>query len=194
MASIGIGNSPNSSFFWVDNGSGIQYWSNTNGMPTGGGVVTDIYVYAGGDGVSWTGYLCIWGATALLWASAGITFPNNGRTTLGQQWIHSTVSNLFVPAGTVNLGFWAGGNMVSTQNTVGGTFHSNSAVGSPSALGANTQYGNAMSAYIIYTPGAARVRRSGAWKYGPSYVRRSGAWALGTNTAARRSGVWTPGQ
>lgn len=153
-SNLGLSTTPASGVVWNDFGSGQQYWSGPYTMPSGGGIVTDIYVYIGGDGVSFSGNLCIWGSSALLWASGSVTFPSNGRTGGGQQWLHASVPNLFVPAGTVNLGVWAGGNIVMTQEASGTMFRSSSSVGgSPTNLpGGPVSAAQALGAYIVYGP------------------------------------------
>lgn len=196
MATLGNSTTPSSGFIYNDYGSGYEYWSGPFTMPTGGGTVTDLYVYVGGDGASSTGNLCIWGSTALLWSSSGITFPSNSRTNGGQQWLHVSVPNIVVPAGTVNLGFWAGGNIVMTQEASGTMWRSSSSVGgSPTALpGSPVNAAQALGAYITYTPGTENVgaRRSGSWTTAAAIkARRTSAWATPTGTYERRSSAWT---
>ena len=162
MATLGNSGAPAGGYVYNDYGSGIQYWTPFT-MPAGGGVVSDVYVYIGGDGVSFTGDLCIWGASALLW-SGSITFPSDPRTSNAQSWLHLTVPSVYVPAGTVNLGVWAGGNIVTTQETSGTTYRANTSVGSPSALGATTSAFNALAAYITYQPAGVWISPSGTVK------------------------------
>lgn len=169
-SNLGLSTTPASGVVWNDFGSGQQYWSGPYTMPSGGGIVTDIYVYIGGDGVSFSGNLCIWGSSALLWASGSVTFPSNPRTNGGQQWLHASVPNLFVPAGSVNLGVWAGGNIVMTQEASGTMFRSPASVGgSPTALpGSPVSAAQALGAYIVYGPAGGVGWASGGTyhKYG----------------------------
>ncbi len=203
MTNLGNSTTPSSGYVFDDFGSGYQYWTPFT-MPAGGGVVTDLYVYIGGDGVSFTGDLCIWGSTALLW-SGSITFPSDGRSTGGQGWLHLTVPSLYIPAGTVNLGVWAGGNVVWTYESSGNVYRSNASVGgSPTTLGSGTSASNALGAYIVYTPWGAYINTgtyaSPTWTAGPVYVNTgtyaspvlTAAAGVYVNTGTYASPIWTP--
>ena len=185
MATLGNSTTPSGGFIYDDFGSGYEYWTAFT-LGGSGGVVTDIYVYAGGDGVSWTGYLVIWSGNNVAW-SGSITFPSNTRTNGGQQWLHLAVPNVYITPGTVNLGYWAGGNTVWTQEGSGTTARSNNTGLSPFGLGGNgTGAGNALGAYIVYNPAGVYINTGT-----PAAPVWTAAEAL-INTGTPAAPVWTP--
>jgi hypothetical protein len=195
MAQLGNSTTPATGFFFDDVGNS-QFWSGTYVMPAGGGTLTDLWVYVGGDGATATAQLCIWGNAGLVYHSGNITLPSNGRTVGGQSWQHVSGINLYLGAGNLNFGFWTSGNVVWTYESSGSTNFQRSLSGGPGSLSSGgTEGSGALGAYIVYTPGGvAHVRRSSAWSAGVvPKVRRSGAWTTATNTQDRRSGVWKSG-
>ena len=211
MATLGISTTPGSGWFNDYNGNS-QFWSGGYTMPAGGGVVTDLYVYVGGDNngtpASTTGQLVIWGSSSILWQSGNITIPaaSTGINGSGQGWVHVSVPNVYIPAGTVNLGVWASGGLVWTYESSGSTFTDHSLSGGPGALsGSSTDGSGALGAYITYTPGGAYVNTgtpaSPVWTATALYVNTgtpaSPVWTVANgvyvNTGTPASPVWTPG-
>ncbi len=162
-------------------------------LPAGGGIVTDCYVYVGGDLASVTGQLVIWGGSAILWQSGNFTIPAGSRSVAGQGWVHQSVPSVYMGAGTLHIGWWSSGNVVWTMYPTGTTGYLRGQATPGAISGSNSEGGGNPGVYLVYTPGGImRVRRSGVWTTGQVQVRRSGVWTTPTGVFIRRSGAWVP--
>jgi hypothetical protein len=205
--STNFGNSgtPGAGFFFDHNGNS-QFWNQFTSFP--GGVVTDLYVYCAGDGATTSGQIVIWGSGgAILWQSGTITLPSGSESIGGQAWVHASVPSVYIAPQTLNLGFWAAGNVVWTFESGGGsvTFQ-HSVASAPTTLSAGgTESTGQLGAYITYTPGNISINTgtsgSPVWTAaGEPYVNTGTAgspvWTPGlpqVNTGTAGSPVWTPG-
>ena len=165
-----------------------------SGFP--GGQVTDIscYVASHHGGGSTSMKMALWNSSgALVLASGAFSVGAGGGANSGQSYQHASITPTFVAAGNYYIGWWRDpAGSFETSWASGGTYvhSSGNPVGSLNT-GLSSQAGS-LGVYLLYNPGAAYVRRSGAWVTTQPTVQRSG-----TKTAAipyvRRSGVWVPG-
>lgn len=200
MAILGNNTAP-SATSWNDSvAQGREFWNHdTYTMPAGGGVATLMNVWFAGFGGNATVQFVIWGpnGNAIAWNSGNLTY----NSTIA--WKAGAVPNIYLPAGTYYLGFFAAnGQNVQWQadNVAANNVQTRQGLSAPAqnTPGSN-EYGSSnfggMGIYVTYTPGGvAHVRRSGVWSAGVQpKVRRSGAWVGATNCQVRRSGVWVSG-
>ena len=143
---------PGDNYFFDDFGN-TEWWGPTLNLPTGGGIVTDCYVYVGGDGAAVTGQLVIWGGSAILWQSGNITIPAGSRSVRGQNWVHQSVPNVYMGSGTLHIGWWSSGNVVWTMYATGSTGYLRSQSVPGAISGSNVEGGGSPGAYLVYTPG-----------------------------------------
>jgi hypothetical protein len=170
MATLGNSTAPLTGYFYDDTGNS-QYMSGAYQMPTGGGYVTDVYVYVNGDGSSTTGQLCIWDwGGALMWNSGNMTFPAGPRTVGGQSWQHVSGLNVWLPYssnGGYGIGFWAAGGVVWTYESSGFTDYDHGP-SSPTTFTAVGHDGSgALGAYALYNPLNPPSVTSDSPTYGP---------------------------
>lgn len=158
MAILGNESTPGSGT-WFDEFTDKQFWSGPYSMPTGGGIVSDVYVYCAGLNAATTGQLVVWGASGnILWQSGNITLPAGSDTIGGQGWVHVGGLSVIVPAGNVYLGFWSSGNVVWTFEGSGGVTGKSGLSAPAAATGGSDEYGGrgygGLGAYLVYSPGA----------------------------------------
>lgn len=191
MATLGDTTNPPSAGSWYDVTTNKQYWNSaTYTMPGGGGSLTDMYCYCGGNGTSTTGQLVIWSVTAggaILWQSGNITIPaSNTQVHVGG------ITGVYIAGGTgLKLGFWAAGAVSWEFDSSGGVYE-RSGVSSPAAeSGTADEYAGAghgyLGVYIAYTPGGVAHVNTGT-PASPTWV--TGVVSVNTGTPA--SPIWTP--
>ena len=191
MATLGNTTSPPNGGYEFDDFGNCQFWDPYT-MPAGGGIVTAISVYVAGHLATATVDFAVWGSTALLVHSGSFSLAadnHNPEQVRTQFWTTKALTPTYVPAGTVNLGFWTSGHVIWTGNTSGATNFQRS-VGSIGSIAFGGSEGNALGVYITYTPGGiAHVRRTSSWHTGTVSDRRSSAWA-NARVRDRRTSTW----
>lgn len=198
MAVLGDNTTPGSGF-WFDTTTNKEFWiARQFTMPYPGGYITDLNVYAAGDGASTTYQIVIWDSSSNIVLQTGNqTLPSGTRAIGGQSWQRVTISpHKYLAPGNYEVGFWASGAIVWTFEGSGGV-HFVSGISSPQPnTGANDEYGGGgegeIGAYANYILAPdVRIRRSGAWvNANPFFIRRSGVWQQVEAVNIRRSGAW----
>lgn len=174
-------------------------------MPTPGGSLTDLNVYASTDnGATSNGFLCVWDSNGQLAASVSVTIPATQAFTAG-----TLATPLFIPGGTQ---FFIG---LQINGSAGWSLHYDNASAPqlidfgfnatiPSALANVTQQTNAqMGAWADYIQNEVFVNTgtpaSPVWTSAPILVNTgtpaSPVWTpaeIAVNTGTPASPVWTP--
>jgi hypothetical protein len=180
MATVGYTTAPTTNYnYGTYEGQQVAAWF---AMPSPGGLISEIYVYARtNSGSSHAGYVCLWDDSGNLLASASCTIPGS------EGWFHGTLGTpYFMVSGT---GFWMG-VQTSDTSTSGLYAHMNNDSGStvdwahnntrPGALANISQHtSNVLGVYADYTPGGAWVWNGSSWNVGETEVWNGSSWNPG---------------
>lgn len=152
MATLGNQTTPTSGYKFI--GAATAAASQFT-MPSPGGTVTAISGYFDSETNGSSGYCCVWdNAGNLLVASSSFAINNkSGSGAGGQDWWTATISPaVYVPAGTIWIGFLATNSLVYSSESGGAS--NNLGMSSPGSFAGSSSSGiGAVGAYITYTPG-----------------------------------------
>jgi hypothetical protein len=191
MATVGnTGTTSTNSDFGTFSGQQAASWF---AMPSPGGSITDIHVYARTEsGSSHAGYVCIWDNSGNLLTSASCTIPGS------EGWFSGTLGTpYFIASGT---DIWIG-VQTSDTSTSGVFAHFNNSGSStvdfahnatrPGALTNIVQHtSQVMGAYANYTPSEAWIWNGSAWVPGEVVVWNGSSWANPTELAVWSGSAW----
>jgi hypothetical protein len=189
MAILGNNTTPSAGFDFIGSS---QAAATQFTMPSGGGVVTSISGYFDSESASQNGYLCVWdGSGNVLVQSSAFAINNkSGSGAGGQDWWTQSISNVYVPAGTVWIGFIATGSLVFSSESGGAS--NVKAMSSPSSFSGSSSSGvGAVGAYITYTPGGVgQVYSGSAWTDGVLVQVYNGSAWVQANPQVYNGSVW----
>jgi hypothetical protein len=205
MATYGNTATPSGGYTYADFGNQMLWTDFT--FPSGsGGTLTDVWIYAAGDGSSVTANIGLYdGGSGLQYQSGTFTMPSGSRSNGGQTWNHGSGCSYVVGGGgQLKLALWSSGNIVWTYENSSND-HSNirqtqyeTGLGSiPGTLRGKGNLGSGgLGAYVVYGGGGGggggggmHVRRDEGWNTAAVKVRRSGTWTTAV-VKVRRSGHW----
>lgn len=169
MATLGNSATPSSGFDFPGNGYAA---ATSYTMPAGGGVVTAISGYFDAESAGQSGWLCVWDNSGNLLVNSGSFGVNNksGSGAGGQDWWTKSISNVYVPAGTIWIGFYCNGGLVYSSESGGSSNVKSMGSGGPGNFGGSSSSGvGAAGAYITYTPGGV-VRVNTGTPASPNWV------------------------
>jgi hypothetical protein len=152
MATLGNATTPAAG--WKAEGSNGWSAASSYTMPPGGGVVTSITGYFDAATSGKTGYLCVWNNSGtLLLQSSSFTLNVGSFSAGGQDWWTKSISNVYVPAGTIWIGFYTNGNLVFSSEVGGSSDDQNFGTGGPGSFSGHGSSGiGTVGAQITYTP------------------------------------------
>lgn len=182
MATVGNTSAPSTNYdYGTYSGQQAASWF---AMPSPGGSITDIHVYAKTEsGSSHSGYVCIWDDSGNLLTYASCTIPGS------EGWFSGTLGTpYFIASGTA---IWIG-VQTSDTSTSGVYIHYNSSGSStvdmahnstrPGALASITQHtSSVMGVYADYTPSEGWIWNGSSWVAGEVVI----------NTGTSGSPVWS---
>jgi hypothetical protein len=184
MSTLGYTGSPGSSNTDFSTYAGAQYGQELT-MPTGGGLITDLHVYAQTEsGSSHAGYLVLWSSGGSVLASHSCTIPGSIayiNETLATPYFMAGGTTFFVGVQTTDTGT---SGLYMQYNSTSGTIDWGHNSGAPSSLANILQdTSRQLGAYVTYNPGGAWIWNGSAWVIGECVI----------NQGTPASPNWQPG-
>jgi hypothetical protein len=180
MATVGYTGSP-SALTDYSTHAGAQFGQLLT-MPTGGGLITELSVYARTDsGSAHAGYLVLWDGSGNVLASHSCTIPGSIayiNETLATPYFMAGGTNFFVGVQTSDTG---ASGLYMQYNSTSGTVDFGYNSGAPSALAnfGSPDTNRELGAYVTYNPGGAWVWDGSNWNAGEVVVWDGSNWNPG---------------